>query len=176
MVIKKLIIFTRESLSTAKTPGLAIQSPKDQQLLPNVAQKLRDHRLRSWKMAIIQSRRSMIVNDSAGEIRYIRRTTDEMRFCLELTGIKRGVFCPDEAGYSLYQVTPDDVYYRSLGCYECSEFARFRLPEPGMLTWFMAADRYDQILLVGREPEDETAAIAAGIGFEYAKTFMGWEN
>jgi len=178
MTTNNLLIFDKDgTLTTPRSGTTFVQHPEDQMLLPNVAETIARYREDGWSMAIASNQGGCdSINPKTGKpFKAIDETVIEMRFAMDLTGIERSAFCPKMDGYGAYAVSSSDTYYRSLGCCECKDFVGFRKPDPGMLLWFMASDQYDRVLFVGDRIEDQNAAIAAGVEFQWAKDFFGWE-
>ena len=88
---------------------------------------------------------------------------------LELAGLESVLFCPDFDGLQCYQVINIEREYIALHEQDDRWIGQYRKPQAGML--LHAIDLYvpSEILFIGdREKEDQGAAIAANIPFEFA--------
>lgn len=95
----------------------------------------------------------------------------EMRYCLELTGIKSGYFCTNE-GATCYWAGPSDA----IGPIASQIYGNYRKPGPGMLELAMQKEgkAFERYLYVGDRPEDEKAANqVAGTRFMWADDWRG---
>jgi D-glycero-D-manno-heptose 1,7-bisphosphate phosphatase len=189
-----LIIFDKDgTLICPKSGGVFPRSPDDQKLLPNVAAKLEAYLLDGWSMAIASNQGGCdSIDPKTGKAyKTVEDAIEEMRYAMELTGIKQSFFCPDFNGNECVYV---DCFPNKLGTNFAEpiflgkeevfpqEIGFFRKPSPGMiraaienrLPW--SSGGYDRVIFVGDRPEDEGAAIAAGVEFQWAKDFFGWES
>ena len=91
--------------------------------------------------------------------------------------LQRKYLCPLLINYALYHPVQDE----SLDCPRQREWSRnWRKPNPGMLLSAITYFRYthdstielSQCLMVGDRPEDEQAAAAADVAFQWAKDFF----
>jgi D-glycero-D-manno-heptose 1,7-bisphosphate phosphatase len=106
---------------------------------------------------------------------------EEMKFALELTNIRTGLFCPDFEGSNVVCVrrSEDGTRCQRRKYIEDgfrSKFEDFRKPGGGMLSalkYFMLGDNeITSIIMVGDRAEDEGAAKAAGFEFQWANNFF----
>ncbi len=162
-----LVLLDKDGTLVRSKSGGFVQRPSDQEPLPGVRKCLSE----------IGAAQLIITSNQGGVAAGYKSLEDaiaEMQYCLSLfSEISAAFFCPDFKGNSLWLVRRDRAK-------ECSnEFAEykgsFRKPKAGML-W--AAQEWKGInarLMIGDRPEDEGAAIAAGIPFLDAKTWRaGW--
>lgn len=109
-----------------------------------------------------------------GRYKSIEQARLEMAFALKLANIRLGFFCPDMDGRSL-QVTDWNGNGDTVVFPDEDNFGAYRKPKPGMLLHikdcFDVQD--DRCLMVGDRPEDQAAAKAAGMAFEWANDYFG---
>lgn len=174
----KLLILDKDgTLIKSRSGNEFVQSPDDQELLPGVVEAIAQYAADGWKMAIASNQGGV----AAGH-KTIDSAVDEMRYCLSLLHpyVKVGCLCPDFEGIECFEVwqhalfTPIDrgVEYRDY-------YGTFRKPNPGMLMYLISqfnrlpGDGSMEVLYVGDRPEDEQAAINAGVSFMWAHEWRG---
>lgn len=169
----KLLILDKDgTLIRSRSGKQFVQAPDDQELLPGVYSTLQRWRDEGWKMAIASNQAGV-----AAKHKTLEEAIEELRYCLYLGSpmIEVGCLCPDFKGLECYEVwkhalfTPKDrgeKYEKLQGTY--------RKPNPGMLHYLISqfhrlpGDGSMEVLYVGDRPEDEAAALAAGVGFQWA--------
>lgn len=154
-----------------------VQSPTDQQLLPGVAEAVTRYHDAGYMIAIASNQGGV-----AAEHKTLDDAIAEMQFCMNLLPqINDAYFCPDLEGNECWHVeknfaqTIEHKYSYGIG-----ELYRgqYRKPKPGMI--YLAIDQHrpptasilqwhkENCLFVGDRPEDESAALAAGVKFMWA--------
>jgi len=163
----KLLLLDKDGTLTKPTTGEFVDAPWHQQTAClNVLPTLYRYRTEGWQMAICSNQGGV----EAGH-KSLEQTFLEFRYCLELFPmIKEAFFCPDFEGRDCWQVWDDckpenRILYGNGWTSRGIKLASFRKPDPGMLQ--LACDIHvpDEVLYVGDRPEDEQAALAAGIPF-----------
>lgn len=147
-----------------------VQSPDDQQLLPGVAEAIDRYANEGWTMAIASNQGGVAAGHKTLEEAFC-----EMQFCLKLLGghcTWRVYFCPDFEGKTCFAGD-----WRGFENYSWLIAQRgYRKPNPGMIQAAMLECQItdpQSVLFVGDRPEDEQAAIAAGVPFMWADA---WRN
>lgn len=177
---KLLIIDKDQTLIRSRLGGENfVQKPWDQVPIEGMAYKLNklyfEH---SWRIVIASNQGGVEAKKKS-----LESAIFEMEYCLELFPvIDFALFCPDYAGLSCYRVercTPDqprDFNYVRIDGDSSEEIAcfagQFRKPNSGMLQLARYEYKPDQCLYVGDRPEDEKAAIAAGIPYKHRDEFL----
>ena len=111
------------TLVKPKSGDTFVQSPDDQELLPGVLERLTELEDAEYKPVIISNQQGVQKG-----YKTLQNAIDEMRYCLELTGIERAYFCPDE-GHSMGYVNLIDEAPKPLATHK---HPIFRKPAPGM--------------------------------------------
>lgn len=189
--LMKLAIFDKDgTLTTTKSGAKFVQHPEDQVLLPGVAEGIAALAADGWAIAITSNQGGVAaghktIQGAIAEMAHcLRICAEAVGLCQEVDGKPQqvqvphvGYFCPDE-GDVLYVVrlAPDGtVSDHRYTCYQTEfEGFNFRKPRPGMLR--AAGMAFKPMgngyglpdLAVGDRPEDEQAAAAAGVPFQWA--------
>ena len=160
----ELVIFDKDGTLTETVSGEKfVQHPKDQDLRPGIGERLERLRDGGVKVAIATNQGGV-----AAGYKSLDEAAEELRYCIGLI----------PAGLYLVAFMATDL--EGLECWEwkgtaladvSSEGHSFRKPAPGMLK--LAMKRHgimdpSKCLMIGDRPEDEQAAIAAGMDFEWA--------
>lgn len=172
----KLAIFDKDgTLTTPRSGEKFVQHPEDQVLLPGVAEKLRQLVEDGWTMAIASNQGGV----EAGH-KTINEAIAEMRYCLELLPmIDCAIFAPYFEGNVAWLVRQDPKALPD----ELWLYCKARKPSQGMPCYLIDQYRPDlasilrwheeNALFVGDRPEDQQAAVNAGVRFHWAKNFFG---
>jgi len=163
----RLLLLDKDgTLTVPKSGGAFPQHPKDQRLREGVEQALKEYADDGWTMAIVSNQGGV-----AAKHKTIDSAIAEMRYAMQLTGIKKAYFCPDFAGADCWFVEPDTAWM------PIGFSGSYRKPNPGMLQIAIAMSAWlpddirdgqlirENILMVGDRPEDQQAAFAAGVPF-----------
>lgn len=158
----KLYIFDKDgTLTTPKSGNKFVQHPEDQQLIPGTIELLT--RLKDDGSAIVIASNQ---GGIAAGYKSQQATIEEMRFCMNLLPqIKAAYFCPDFEGRRCVR-----IFALIKAVYELEDGRNYRKPGAGMLLeaiedWNLAG--IDGAFMIGDRPEDEGAAEAAGIAFQW---------
>lgn len=161
----RLLLLDKDgTLVRPKSGGEFVQSPEDQELLPGVEGAIADYVADGYTLVIVSNQGGV----AAGH-KTLESAIAEMRYCMELLPeISGALFCPDFEGEECWLLLDNEGR-------ECitSNRQNFRKPHPGMLNlairnWFGISADKSEALMVGDRPEDEQAAIAAGVRFVWA--------
>ncbi|MBD2156270.1 HAD-IIIA family hydrolase [Leptolyngbya sp. FACHB-16] len=174
----KLLILDKDGTLVKSCSGQEfIQAPDDQELFPGVYSVLQKWRDDGWKMAIASNQGGV-----AEGYKSLESAIEEVRYCLYLGSpmIEVGCLCPDFEGVECYEVRKHAVFTpKERGeKYQALE-GTFRKPMPGMLQYLilqflpLPPDGPIEVLYVGDRPEDESAALAAGVEFLWAHEWRG---
>lgn len=163
-------------VSPCSSANKFVTDPWDQQPLPNVADRLTKYASNGWKMTIISNQGGI----KAGH-KSLENCILEMKFALQLfPQIEEAYFCPDfDGGAECWRIWGDcqedeRILYNKNSpevCYLEIE-NQLRKPNSGMLKLAASFYNFDEILYVGDRPEDEGAASAANIPFQWAAEFF----
>lgn len=172
----KLLLLDKDgTLISPKSGAKFVGDPWDQVPLPNVSDRLKKYATEGWKMTIISNQGGV-----AAEHKSLENCILEMKFCLELfPEILEAYFCPNFEGSECWRVWDNCdndhriVYNENSLTADLQLIGQFRKPNPGMLALAASFYNFDEILYVGDRPEDEGAAIAANIPFQWAADFLG---
>lgn len=158
----KLYIFDKDTtLVTPKSGNKFVQAPEDQQLIPGTIELLAQLKADGSTIVIASNQGGI-----AAGYKSQQATIEEMRFCMNLLPqIKAAYFCPDFEGRRCVC-----VFTLIKAVYELEDGRNYRKPGAGMLLeaiedWNRAD--FDGVVMVGDRPEDEGAAEAAGIAFQW---------
>ena len=172
----KLAIFDKDGTITTTASGSSfVQHPENQTLLPGVTEGLRRMAADGYAFAIASNQGGI----GAGH-KTLAATVSEMNFCRNLLGeirIPNIFFCPDLEGQECYQIASDGdvVPLHDLNLGSSLAGQNFRKPGAGMIIAAQAMQMLfvESVVFVGDHPEDEQAAIAAGVSFEWADEWRG---
>jgi D-glycero-D-manno-heptose 1,7-bisphosphate phosphatase len=137
-----------------------IESPTDQELIPGAAEAIaRCTVTGNWSVVGISNQGGV----AAGK-KSLSDACEEQRYTLELCPLLMAIlFCPDWDG---------EICYRTrlpFGTQRVHHFVgQYRKPGPGMLLEAAYLYKADTLLYVGDRPEDQQAAMNAGIDFLWA--------
>jgi D-glycero-D-manno-heptose 1,7-bisphosphate phosphatase len=172
----KFVVFDKDGTLVAPASGAEfVDHPLDQVLLRGVAKRLR---------ALSRFAHISIVSNQAGVAagyKTLSSAIEEMRYCLGLTGITEGYFCPDFEGLECWRITycqaaKDflDPEHLTLADFANSgeDIQSFRKPGPGMLqvarlyaSLSFGFPAVESCVFIGDRAEDQAAAAAAGFRF-----------
>jgi len=166
----KLAIFDKDGTLTAPASGAKfVQHPQDQILLPGVAEGIAVMAADGWAIAIASNQGGV----AAGH-KTLDEAIEEMRFAMQLTDIKLGLFCPDFEGNQCFAV--DGIFALNIAAQGWGSNLKgiYRKPHSGMIEaphrCLMSThiENPHNVLFVGDRPEDEQAAANAGVEFMWA--------
>lgn len=175
----KLLLLDKDgTIVTPKSGAKFVKTPWDQEPIPGVSEKLEKYRSEGW---------TIVVCSNQGGIEAGYKTEpeaiQEMRFCLELfPQIEECYFAPDMKGNYCIRYWRNEEWSENCITYspnsvqtkELDLQGEYRKPKPGML--LMAIDVHGaslgDCLYVGDRPEDEQAAVSAGIEFRWAANWL----
>jgi D-glycero-D-manno-heptose 1,7-bisphosphate phosphatase len=173
--ILKLLLLDKDGTLVKPASGQRyVQDFNDQELLPGVAAAIDRYVADGWQPAIVSNQGGV----EAGH-KTLESTIAEMLFCLEFFNgkVSEAYFCPDFSGLLCWRVSgvQNIAVHEQWPQYE--KFAgHYRKPNAGMLMLAIAHNQasYNPIpqvkaLMVGDRPEDNAAAIAAGVPFMTAE-------
>lgn len=173
--VSKLLLLDKDDTLVQTVSGQTfINQPWDQQPLPGVVETLDRYVTDGWTPVIVSNQAGVAAGHKS-----IADTIQEMLFALELfPAIAEAFFCPDFQGAECYRVWNNcDELHRiiydpqSWDVVEHNLVNQFRKPSPGMLILAQMLHFPDHLLMVGDRPEDEQAAVAAGMPFMWANTW-----
>jgi D-glycero-D-manno-heptose 1,7-bisphosphate phosphatase len=184
----KLLILDKDGTLVQPVSGEKfVQHPHDQKFIPGVSEAIARYVADGWKVAIASNQAGV-----AAGYKTLKDAIAEMEYCLALTlgKIKHGFLCPDMEGKQCYRVISDEDYtwhcdrkalhnriipvlynldsYRKPGYGMLQEAAS----NFGMMNWKGFRDP-SSILFVGDRPEDEQAALNAGVRFMWVSEWRG---
>jgi len=145
-----------------------VSHPRDQRLLPGVADRVRELKAAGVTMVIVSNQGGCTTNDpkTGKPYKTIDDAIDEMRYCMELLPeIEVAYFCPDSSGFYCHFVTKGTI-----GTAICKDKS-FRKPAPGMLLLAIAQAGDTFATMIGDQESDQLAAKAAGVPFIWAEEF-----
>lgn len=152
----------REPLSGAKF----ISHPRDQKIIPGADKAISHYYSKGWSIVGITNQGGV-----AAGFKSLEDAIAEQEYTLELfPEIGFIYFCPDFEGNHCWEVSKTS-FASFPADFAGKEFiGKFRKPNPGMLevAIMMARALKPECLYVGDRPEDEQAATAAGIRFQWA--------
>lgn len=172
----KLLLLDKDgTLIAPKSGAKFVSDPWDQAPLSNVCDRLKEYAAEDWKMAITSNQGGVVANHKS-----LENCILEMKFCLELfPEITEAYFCPNFEGSECWRVWGEcDVEHRILynqNSFETKDLelvGQFRKPNLGMLALAASFYNFEEILYIGDRPEDEGAALAANIPFQWATDFF----
>lgn len=172
----KLLLLDKDGTLVIPRSGQQfVQAPWDQEPLPGVMEAIAHYAINGWTPVIVSNQAGI----AAGH-KTLEETFQEMRFCLELfPRIKESYFCPDFEGSECWRCwgscSEQHRIWRGRRSYETQELelqGLYRKPSPGMLRLAIATHVPEEILMVGDRPEDEAAAQAAGVPFQWAAEWV----
>lgn len=169
----KLVIFDKDgTLTTTKSGERFVQHPQDQKLLPGIYNRLEQLVIDEVKVAIATNQGGVAAGHKS-----IDKAKEELAFAIKLCPpavLIHGFLCPDFEGKSCKHLHLDEDYFTCQEIARCNAFkglSDFRKPGAGMLLAAMEECEVtdpSKCLMVGDRPEDEQAAKAAGMDFEWA--------
>lgn len=172
----KLLLLDKDgTLISPKSGAKFVSDPWDQAPLPGASETLQKYAANGWEM---------VVCSNQGGVAAGHKTLDncilEMKFCLQLFAeIKEAYFCPDFEGNECWRLWGDcgedsRILYGK-NSWETTDLqieGKFRKPNPGILMLAAHFYNFEEIVYVGDRPEDEGAAIAGKIPFQWAADFF----
>lgn len=161
--MSKLIIFDKDGTLVEPLSGTRFtQHPRDQKILPGVLEAVKNYKQQGYKLTIASNQGGVHAH-----FKTLDSAIEEMGYCLQLfPEIELGVFCPD-SGHTLIEV--QSIHGKTLysKIRRTKDGQLFRKPGAGMLDYLLRkyqAER-SQSWMFGDLPEDEGAAVSAGIQF-----------
>lgn len=159
------------TLIRPKSGAQFVNKPWDQEPIAGVESAIARYVADGWTLAIISNQAGVAAGHKS-----LESAIQEMQFCLELfPAIEEAYFCPDFEGSECWRVwgncdeshrinyTKDWLIVQLLGVADS-----FRKPDSGMLRLAIEQHSPDAVLFVGDRPEDEGAARAFGVPFQWA--------
>lgn len=179
LITPELVILDKDgTLVKPRSGNEFVQNPEDQELLPGVPKAIAALVSNNCEVVVASNQGGVIagyktLENTILEMQYLMKLIPEIAYCM---------FCPDN-GDTLYKIQANPP-----GWFEAKDWKplskgwgnnrSFRKPEPGMLfhAIFSMGGRVDlsdpiavgHFLMVGDRPEDQGAAYAAGISFQWA--------
>ncbi|MHC5719528.1 MAG: HAD hydrolase-like protein, partial [Nostoc sp.] len=147
------------------------QSPTDVKIIEGADRAIAHFADLGWLIVGVSNQGGCAaINPQTGKPRKtIEDTIAEMQFTIELLPqISAIYFCPDFEGNNCWRVSSLDAY--EISDRETQLIGEFRKPNAGMLKLAKlfvedGGEDVEQMIMVGDRPEDEQAAINAGINF-----------
>jgi D-glycero-D-manno-heptose 1,7-bisphosphate phosphatase len=167
----KLAIFDKDgTLTTPKSGANFVQNPEDQVLLPGVAEGIAALAADGWALAIASNQGGV-----AAGYKSVYSAIDEMLYAMDLSSIDLAMAAhsyENEYGEAIFLDLSDGGRFWEI---ITNRQRKFRKPNEGMID-YLASTFYGsrhwmpeiQILFVGDRPEDQQAAAAAGVPFQWA--------
>lgn len=169
--MKILLLDKDGTLVTPKSGEKFVKAPWDQEGIKGAESFIQTKKEDGWTPFVVSNQGGI----DAGH-KSLEDCFQEMRFCMELLRVEEAFFCPDYEGNICWRCWGNcDESHRikyspeSLDVQVLEIAGQFRKPGPGMLRLAIALHGADEALYIGDRPEDEGAAIAAGIPFQWAK-------
>ena len=167
---KLLILDKDKTLVIPRSGGKWVESPKDQELMPGVADTLYLYAAAGWTLAIASNQGGV-----ASGKKTLGSCIDEMFFAMRLTGIELAMAAhsyENEYGEAIFlDLTDGGIFWEPIS----NRNARFRKPSGGMID-YLASRIFDggipETLFVGDRAEDQGAAEAAGVRFMWAHDWV----
>lgn len=167
MNYQNLVILDKDgTLVRPKSGEKFVQSPDDQELLPNVSNRISELKKQKAVLVIASNQGGV-----ASGHKTLEEAIAEMRYCMQLLlfSIEEGYICPDFEGNVCYSATHSQKHDRMYPQYPDLSF---RKPGWGMIklaaiAWLGTKIKPDNsnILFIGDRPEDSQAAQSANIRF-----------
>lgn len=168
----KLLILDKDgTLVKPASGGKWVTSPEDQELLPGVAEAIARYCADGWGLAIASNQ---------GGVAAGHKTLDdcikELQYAMKISGIQLAIAAhtfEKDCGEAIVVHGQEESHFFTIA----DGKHRYRKPEPGMICRLVeeypsAASilqwHKENCLMVGDRPEDEGAAIAAGVRFMWA--------
>ena len=179
--MRKLLILDKDgTLITTKSGKKFVQPPQDQKIIPGMGKALIAAKNSGWNICVASNQLGIKLgyktdSDSVAEFVYLHKLFPE---------IEVAVYCPDEGktmtriNYKINNIATQNIFnwnvtVKKAGYQE--ELKEFRKPNPGMIQFLMTnfecQKNQDKIVYVGDRPEDEQAALNAGVVFIWADVF-----
>lgn len=183
MSINKLLVIDKDGTLVKSVSGSEfVQHPEDQELLPGVKESIARYTSEGWQIVVASNQGGV-----AAGYKSLEDAIDEMNECLHLLKgtlglerlgvIKGGIICPDNGRTAYYCKVAKNSNYPVVHIHEeyPELIGQFRKPNPGMLLaamqWLECP--FKSVLMVGDRSEDEGAAKAAGVSFQWANEWRG---
>jgi D-glycero-D-manno-heptose 1,7-bisphosphate phosphatase len=162
---KKLLLIDKDGTLTTSTKGsVFIDAPWHQKPVEGMQQLLTEN-YNDHTIAIISNQGGIEAGYKSLEHVFL-----EFRFCLELfPQITEAYFCPDFKGEECWRVWGDCKPKQQIPYGGKS----FRKPGAGMIQLAIKIHEASEVVFIGDRPEDEGAAIAAGIKFIHINDAIG---
>lgn len=179
--MKKLLILDKDgTLTTTKSGEKFVQHPNDQKIIPGMGRALIEAKNQDWRICVASNQGGII----AGYKTHLDTTAEFV--CLQrlFPEIEMAVYCPDQGrmmtqiNYKVSHIWTQDVRDWNLTLKKTGqkiEIENFRKPSAGMIQLLIASFESkigeDRIVYIGDRPEDEQAALNAGVVFIWADVF-----
>lgn len=179
--MSKLLILDKDFTLIYPASGATfVQHPRDQALLPGIAETIAHYHAEGWTIVIASNQDgcSAINPQTGNPYKTLDDAYSEMCYCLSLLPqVEYALFCPDIEGRMC------ELVDRLFGCenkmYQpyMKDSRGFRKPDPEMLQLaiqnFTHPDGLHEVLMVGDQAKDQLAAQAVGVKFMWAEE---WQN
>lgn len=171
----RLLLLDKDgTLVYPKSGAKFVNKPWDQAPLPGVVDTLHRYVAEGWFPVILSNQGGV----SSGH-KSLKSAIDEMQFCLELfPAIQEAFFCPDMNGATCWRIW-DTCDEEHCILYDSKHFdgqvyaGKYRKPDPGMIQLALNLHIPEQVLFVGDRLEDQSAAEAAGVRFQWTHEWVG---
>jgi D-glycero-D-manno-heptose 1,7-bisphosphate phosphatase len=158
--MRKLLILDKDgTLTYPINGGDFVTRPKAQAMYKWVLDRLDQYRCAGWDLAIATNQGGV-----ASGYKTLKDAIDEVIYTMELTGIPMAMLAPWHEKHLGEAIVLEGVLPPYITIY--SDALRFRKPNAGMITYLRQG--YNRVLFVGDRDEDEQAAKAANVPFQWA--------
>jgi len=149
-----------------------VQNPKDQELIPGVAETIARYKQDGWEIAIASNQDSV-----ATDAKTLGAMIDEMFFVMSLAGINYAIaaipYKTEFSEASFFCTKDGGIFWKPIA----SRLLRFRMPDAGMIKYLLSYifdnnSSDEKALFVGNHHEDQQAAQTAGVDFMWASEWV----
>lgn len=164
---KALIVDKDGTLVRTKSGKTFVNDPEDQEPMKGAPEKLQYESDRGARI--------FVASNQGGVPRYksLDSAIAEMRFCMSLFPVISGCFFAPGDGDAAYYVDSDNSEIIDYGIEDIPLVTSYRKPSAGMIQLIQYLYEPRLLSFVGDRPEDEQAAKAAGIPFQWAEEWRG---